>query len=181
MLNKIDAFFLDRYQKFAHRFQRLTGKTNFWIAAKLRLLIATRFALEIILTVYHIDPRWLHHFDIQPFRSGWELWFYFCSGAFILRHGLFCWRTQEAEAFRRLERGLGNDLRVNPITRFLRFAFLLCIPLWVADLFFGVMSISLPLFLSIMYLEACDPLPPCRGKIREWIEAMGFAPAPCNC
>ena len=28
---------------------------------------------------------------------------------------------------------------------------------------------------AVLYLLACDPLPPCEGKVREWIR--GLAPA----
>jgi hypothetical protein len=30
----------------------------------------------------------------------------------------------------------------------------------------------------VLYVLACDPLPPCVGKVREWLRGLVHAPAP---
>jgi hypothetical protein len=50
-------------------------------------------------------------------------------------------------------------------------------PLWFAYVTLGSAFVLLTLVLIILttvvlYVLACDPLPPCPGKVREWLRGM---------
>jgi hypothetical protein len=73
----------------------------------------------------------------------------------FLTEGAWYWKKKEERAFNRLSVGLANPLKRRYLFRY--FVLVMC---W-ADLYL------LAMFLYT-FLETCDPLPPCQGKVKEW-------------
>ena len=110
----------------------------------------------------------------------------FCGAVFfVLTRTIFrlSIEVSETEAYRRLAKGLRNPRRFRDVQ--LRIAFLtlsvvLSYPSWFAYITVGLRFVVLTealiiLTTVVLYVLACDPLPPCAGKVREWLRAM--APA----
>ena len=91
----------------------------------------------------------------------------------------------ENGAFHRVAKGLRNPRRIrDPV---LRTSFLtLSAVLWYPIGFVYLTARSAVVLLTyslivlttvILYVLACDPLPPCTGKVREWLRRSTAAPA----
>jgi hypothetical protein len=91
----------------------------------------------------------------------------------------------EAEAYRRVAKGLRNPRRVRDAqlrVSFLTLSVVLTGPLWFA---WRTLHVQLPLLTAalillttfLLYTLACDPLPPCAGKVREWLASGGVVRA----
>jgi hypothetical protein len=91
----------------------------------------------------------------------------------------------ETAAYRRVAKGFMNPRRVRDAvlrTSFLTLSILLCYPI-----VFVYINLRLPVVLlsyslivlttAVLYLLACDPLPPCAGKVREWLGRRAAVPA----
>jgi hypothetical protein len=91
--------------------------------------------------------------------------------------------ASETEAYRRVAKGLRNPRRIRDAQ--LRIAFLtlsvvLFYPLWFAyialHLRFVLLTDALIILTTVvLYVLACDPLPPCASRVREWFR--GTTPA----
>jgi hypothetical protein len=91
--------------------------------------------------------------------------------------------TSENNAYRRVTKGLRNPRRVRDAS--LRIVFLtMSLLLWYPVSFvyinlrlpIPVLSYSLIILTTVvLYLLACDPLPPCAGKLRQWIHGLAVA------
>jgi len=167
-MNHIDLFILDMTEWACRKFQLLTGKTNVWLAVQLT---------NLSIIVYFV---WAGLYFWST-----ELWLrilvaLFCGGVFYaLTQTIFKVSIEEyeANAYRRVAKGFRNPRRVRDAQ--LRMSFMtLAILLWypVALVYFNlrVRIVLLSYFLVLLttvllYLLACDPLPPCAGKVREWI------------
>jgi hypothetical protein len=89
----------------------------------------------------------------------------------------------EVAAFRRVARGFRNPRRVRDVP--LRIAFLTLSLFLYYPIVFVYINLRLHLVLLsyalivlttvVLYLLACDPLPPCVGRVREWLR--GTAPS----
>lgn len=88
-MRRLDEWFLHRVERFCHRFQRWTGKTNFWLAKLACLPVASTMAL------YPLD----YWFDILPEKAQSPFWTVFGSGAVVAFLVLM-------EALRRIEEPL---------------------------------------------------------------------------
>jgi hypothetical protein len=171
----VDSAVLDLTERICRRFQVWTGRTNVWLAFQLT---------NLSIVIYFI----------------WAAGLYFVSGSLALRVfvAVFCGavffaltrtifkvpiEASEAEAYRRVAKGLRNPRRMRDAQ--LRIAFLtlsvvLCYPLWLAyitlHLRFVLLTDALIILTTVvLYVLACDPLPPCASKVREWLR--GMAPA----
>jgi hypothetical protein len=172
----IDAALLDFTERCCRRSQRLTGKTNVWLAVQLtNLSIMLYFA-------------WASAF--LPFLGSRLriVIVVFCIGLFYaLTQTVFKVpiETAENDAFHRVARKARNPRRVRDVP--LRISFLtLCALLSGPSLFltmgFGLhvvfIGYSLIVFTTaVLYLVACDPLPPCRGTVRAWLSRSQPIPA----
>jgi hypothetical protein len=168
----VDSAVLNVTEQMCRRFQEWTGRTNVWLAFQLT---------NLSIVIYFI----------------WAAGLYFVSAALVLRifvalvcGGVFFVLTRtifkvsieasEAEAYRRVAKGLRNPRRIRDAQ--LRIAFLtltvvLSYPLWFAYLTLRLRLLLLTealilLTTVVLYLLACDPLPPCAGKVKEWLRAM---------
>ena len=179
----IDQALLNIVEWCCRRVQVLTGRTNVWLALQLtNLSIVVYFAG---VGVYLMSSR------VWP-RIGLSL---FCAGLlYVLTQTVFKVPIEvyESHAYRRVAKGLRNPRRVRDLplrVAFLTLSLVLIYPL--AFLYLNPPALSslqlrvplvLPLSYSlivlttvILYLLACDPLPPCAGSLRGWLR--GSAPA----
>jgi hypothetical protein len=171
----VDSAVLNVTEWMCRRFQTWTGRTNVWLAFQLT---------NLSIVVYFI----------------WVTGLYLISGSLALRAfvGLFCGgvffvltrtifktsiEASESEAYRRVSKGLRNPRRVRDAQlriAFLTLAVVLSYPLWFAYLLLGsrlvlLTAVLIILTTVILYVLACDPLPPCPGRVRDWLR--GIAPA----
>jgi hypothetical protein len=168
----VDSAVLDLTEWMCRRFQTWTGRTNVWLAFQLT---------NLSIVVYFI----------------WAAGLYLVSGDLVLRVfvAMFCGavfvaltrtifkvpiETSETEAYQRVARGLRNPRRVRDAQ--LRIAFLtlsvvLSCPLWFAymtlHLHFVLLTDALIILTTVvLYVLACDPLPPCAGTVKERLRGM---------
>jgi hypothetical protein len=171
----IDSAILGLTERVCRRFQMLTGRTNVWLAAQLtNLSIIVYFAWAILVS-------WRAALAL---RVSVVL---FCAGLlYVLSQTVFkvSIEAYEAAAYRRVAKGLRNPRRVRDAVlriSFLILCFALVYPLLLAYIFLQVSIVVLMYSLIVLttvvlYLLACDPLPPCTGKIRAWLRGW-VAPA----
>ena len=162
----IDSALLDLTERICHKIQTLTGRTNVWIAFQLTNLSVIVYFVWVALYLPNLPLYW----RIPAALS--------CGGILIaLSQSVFkvSVDTSVNNAYRRVEKGLRNPRRVRDAP--LRLAFLtLSIALLFPLLFIFVMVRS-PLALLgyllvglttvVLYLLACDPLPPCRVRLTD--------------
>jgi hypothetical protein len=171
-MTSIDSAILTITERLCRRFQLWTGRTNVWLAFQL-----TNLSI-VIYFIWVMGLYWLSG-DVV-FRVFVAL---FCGGVFIvLTQTLFKTSIDSAEAaaYRRVAKGLRNPRRMRDVQ--LRIAFLilsivLFFPLSFAYFFLHSRVILLTealiiLTTAVLYLLACDPLPPSPGKVKEWLRGM---------
>jgi hypothetical protein len=164
----IDSTLLDATEWFCRKFQVLTGRTNLWLAFQLTNLSVVVYFVWAGLYFVSSD------LVIRLFLAA------FCGGLlYLLTQTLFkdSIETHEANAYRRVARGLRNPRRLRDAM--LRFSFLtLCVMLWypVYLVYFSlhlhivILTYSLVVLTTlVLYLLACDPLPPCEAKVTQWV------------
>ena len=171
----VDSAVLNFTEWFCRRFQTWTGRTNVWLAFQLT-------NLSIVLYFIWVAVLYLLTGDLA-LRIFVGL---FCGGVFfVLTRTVFRTSIEAAEtaAYQRVAKGLRNPRRVRDVQ--LRIAFftlsiVLSYPLWLAYVTLRVRFVLLTdaliiLTTMILYVLACDPLPPCASRVRVWLRAM--APA----
>ena len=168
----VDSAVLNLTERMCRRFQTLTGRTNVWLAFQLtNRSIVVYFGWVAGLYLLSVD------LVLRVFVA------LFCGGVcFVLTRTIFKVSIEEAEAeaYRRVAKGLRNPRRIRDAQ--LRIAFLtlsvvLALPLWIAyiggHLRFVVLTETLIILTTgVLYLLACDPLPPCVGTVRERLRGM---------
>ena len=171
----VDSAVLDLTERLCRRFQLWTGRTNVWLAFQLtNLSIVVYFTWVAVLY-------WLS--GMLALRVFVAL---FCSGVFVmLTRTIFkvSIEASETQAYKRVARGLRNPRRLRDAqlrVAFLSLSVLLAAPLWIAYTALGVRFMLLTealavLTTAILYLLACDPLPPCEGRVTEWVRSLSPA------
>jgi len=180
----IDSALLNLTEAFCRKFQRLTGRTNVWLAFQL-----TNFSIVVYFIwggLYVFGSRGLSRILVALL----------CGGVlYLLTQTIFKVPVEslEAHAYSRVAKGFRNPRRVRDAL--LRIAFLtaslmLLVPAVFAFLYFRSLIVPLGYLLVVattvvLYLLACDPLAPCMGRVSEWIRSLvpGLArraPAPVN-
>jgi len=179
----IDGFILDLTERLCQRFQELTGKTNVWIAVQLT---------NLSIIVYFFSAAF--YFPLLP-----SLWWrlavaLFCATVLyalsqtVLKESI---KTAESNAYTRVAKGLRNPRRLRDAP--LRISFLLMSVLMLyllvfvyvlrrftpqllpyrAPVYIALLSYSLiALTTVLLYVIACDPLPPCVSKVRVWLRGV---------
>jgi hypothetical protein len=170
----IDSALLNLTERCCRWFQRLTGRTNVWLAVQLtNLSIIVYFVWAA--AFFQIATPWM--------RLAIGL---FCAALFYgLTQTIFKVPIEmtERNAFNRVAKGLRNPRRVRDVllrVSFLTLSLFMLTPSLVLYLYFrlqiAALSYSLIVLTTVvLYLLACDPLPPCPGKVWEWLR--GAAPA----
>jgi hypothetical protein len=170
----IDSAILDLTEWFCRKFQVLTGRTNVWLAVQLT---------NLSIIVYFV---WAGLYFLSSDVGARIALGLFCSGLlYVLTQTIFKEPIEayENNAYRRVAKGLRNPRRIRDAL--LRISFLtLSIVLFYPVLFVYtnlhvrvvLLTYSLIVLTTVvLYLLACDPLPPCAGKVREWLR--GSAPS----
>ena len=166
----IDSVVLTLTERTCRKFQRLTGKTNVWLAVQLT---------NISIVLYFV---WAGVYSWTSDAAPRFLVWVFCSALlYALSQTIFkvSIEAYELEAYRRVANGLRNPRSVRDAL--LRTSFLtLCIALWYPIVLVYVnlrvhavlLSYALVVLTTVvLYLLACDPLPPCPGKLKAWVRA----------
>jgi uncharacterized membrane protein len=164
----IDSAILNATEYVCRKFQVLTGRTNVWLAGQL-----TNLSI-VVYFVWAAMYFWTADIELRIFVG------IFCAGLiYALAQTIFKESIEDSEsnAYRRVARGYRNPRRVRDAQ--LRTSFLtLAVLLWYPSVFvylnlklhIVLLSYALILLTTILlYLLACDPLPPCVGKVREWL------------
>lgn len=170
----IDSAVLDVTEWLCRKFQVLTGRTNIWVAFQLtNLSIVLYFVAAGLYLV--TGPRLITRIALAIF----------CGGLlYLLPRTIFRESVElyEKAAYQRVARGLRNPRRVRDSQlRILLLVLSLLLPAPIAFVYAQARAV-VPLTYSlivlttiVLYLLACDPLPPCTGKVGEWLR--GLAPA----
>ena len=170
----IDSAILNLTEWLCRRFQLLTGRTNVWLAVQLT---------NLSIIVYFV---WAGvYFWSRDVAARIALGL-FCSGLlYVLTQTIFKVPIEayENDAYRRVAKGFRNPRRVRDAR--LRISFLTLSFVLFYPILFVYMNLRAPrAFLTyslivlttvVLYLLACDPLPPCAGKLTEWLR--GSAPS----
>ena len=172
-MQRLDARIIEWLEKWCHKFQRLTGKTHYLILQILLIFtgmstlamglgIAPGFEVSILNIIFGIT--------------------YLLPAFFI--------NAIEAEALERVRKGVANPYKLkHPRSRLtVLFMNIVCL-LFLLMMIFGLVTpqpaekyttsvIFGGVFANVtfwalalaLYLMACDPLPPCESKIKEWLK-----------
>lgn len=182
----IDSVLLNLIEHSCRGFQRLTGRTNVWLAVQLTNLSIVVYFVWAGLYALNVDV------ELRIIAA------IFCVAlVYVLTQTIFKTpvETYEMAAYQRVARGLRNPRRIRDAL--LRTSFLtLCLVLAYPVLFVymnlpgltglkpGTTNLVILSYLLILlttvvlYLLACDPLPPCSGKVRDWIRRLFLSRVP---
>ena len=168
----IDSFILNLVERSCRQFQRLTGRTNVWLAVQLTnisIIVYFVWAVVYSLSISEIAPRLFVAL--------------FCSALlYVLTQTIFKEPIEayEMAAYRRVAKGFRNPRRVRDVL--LRISFLTLSLFLYYPIFFVYIHLRLHVVLLsyvlivlttvVLYLLACDPLPPCPGRVREWFRRL---------
>jgi hypothetical protein len=185
----IDAALLDLTERLCQRFQELTGQTNVWIAVQLTNLSIIVYFLSAAI-----------YFPFVPTLGGRIGVGLFCATVlYALTQTVFkeSIKTAEGNAFARVAKGLRNPRRLRDAPLRISFLMMSVLMLYMVafvyvlrraapqsvayrvSVYVALLSYSLiALTTVLLYVIACDPLPPCAGKVRIWLAkfAPTFAP-----
>jgi hypothetical protein len=176
MFQKIDWFFLSHFEKgVCHPLQRLTGETNYYYAGLCSFLIV----FTSLGVYFDIFPKELvgENSLILDRDHPTRFWI----GVFIFtNYFALVWKMSETYAYDRISHGLANPNKVNLLYRFIRLNSIITTPFFVLlpipgiQIYDKVFNLLLTLFI---FLVACDPLPLCTGKVKEWLKSFVRKPA----
>jgi hypothetical protein len=168
----VDSALLNLTERLCRRLQVLTGRTNVWLAFQLT---------NLSIVIYFV---WLGMVYVVSEMLGLRIFVLAVCGSvlFMLSKTLFreSVEASEADAYRRVARGLMNPRRLRDAQlriSFLSLSVLLTAPLLVAYVRFqmtlALLTYSLVVMTTLLlYVLACDPLPPCPGKVVEWVRGL---------
>ena len=167
-MSYIDSMVLNLTERSCRQFQRLTGRTNVWLAVQLT---------NLSIIVYFVWAAMFSWSSGVPSRIFVGL---FCGGLlYVLTQTIFKVPVEvyENDAYRRVAKGYRNPRRVRDALlriSFLTLSVVLCYPVLFVyvNLHLHVVLLSYLLVVlttGVLYLLACDPLPPCAGKVKEWL------------
>lgn len=170
----IDNGLLNATERLCRRFQVLTGRTNVWLAAQLTNLSIIVYFVGA--AVYLLSSRYT-----LPVGIGLGV---FCATLMyvlsqtVLRVPI---ETHETSAYRRVAKGLRNPrrLRDEPLRiAFLTLSVVMLYPVVFVSLYLQrsvvfLLSYALILLTTVvLYVLACDPLPPCPGTLPAWLRGL---------
>jgi hypothetical protein len=170
----IDTALLDMTEWLCRRFQIWTGRTNVWLAAQLTNACIILYFLWV--------AAYFQSFG-GPVRIAIGV---FCAGLlYVLTQTVFKESIELSEkfAYRRVANGFRNPRRVRDAL--LRISFLNFAILWpflMAAINVRVqvplLNLGYPLIVLttvVLYVLACDPLPPCPGRVKEFLRGFAFS------
>jgi hypothetical protein len=167
----IDSVLLNLTERSCRRFQLLTGRTNVWLAVQFtNLSIIVYFVWAVMIS------------SIADTTTRTLIVLFCCGLLYVLTQTLFkeSIESYELNAYRRVAKGFRNPRRVRDAL--LRISFLtLTFVLWYPIVFvytrlrlnFVLLTYTLIVLTTVvLYLLACDPLPPSPGKLKQWIRGL---------
>ena len=162
----VDSALLDLTERICHKIQTLTGRTNVWIAFQLTNLSVIVYFVWVVLYLPTLPPSW----RIPVALSAGGILIALSQSVFKVSVD-----ASVSNAYRRVAKGLRNPRRVRDAP--LRLAFLTLSIVLLFPLSFLFVMVRSPVALLgyllvglttvVLYLLACDPLPPCRGRLTE--------------
>ena len=178
-MTRVDSAVLNLAEGLCQRFQLLTGRTNVWLALQLTNLSIIVYFVWAGLQFLSSDPATRVVIGV------------FCGGLlYVLTQTVFKVPIEayENSAYRRVASGFRNPRRVRDLLLrilFLTLTFALLWPIVSVYVFYPFLLayVSLHMYMVVLtyslvvlttvvlYLLACDPLPPCAGKVTEWLRA----------
>jgi hypothetical protein len=177
----IDLVVLHLIERSCRGFQRLTGRTNVWLAVQLTNLSIVVYFVWAGLYALNVDV------ELRVVAA------IFCVAlVYVLTQTIFKTpiETYETAAYQRVARGLRNPRRIRDAllrTSFLTLCLVLAYPVLFVYVNLPTLAVGLKpdttnlvllsyllivLTTVVLYVLACDPLPPCVGKVREWMRAL---------
>jgi hypothetical protein len=168
----IDAAVLNVTERVCRWFQRMTGRTNVWLAFQLT---------NLSIVVYFVWAGMQFLRSPGPYRLVLAM---FCGGLlYLLTQTLFKVPVESYEnsAYQRVAKGLRNPRRLrDALLRipFLTLSVFLFYPVLLVYLYFPYRLVAVLTYVLIvlttivLYLLACDPLPPCPGRVKEWVRGL---------
>lgn len=173
----VDAAILNAVEALCRKFQTLTGRTNLWLAVQLTNLSIIVYFVWIPVSFWgsRIVPRVV----LALFCGG----LLFVLTQTVLKEPI---EAYEHSAYRRVAKGLRNPRRVRDAVlriSFLWLSLVLYYPVFIAYRTLGEPMVLLGYSLLVLttvvlYLLACDPLPPCEGRVRVWLRGAARSPVP---
>lgn len=175
MLEKLDNFILAGCTKFSHWFQRLTGRTNYFLAK-----------IGLILTVASISVSVISYvLPILPIKR--PLWFVFLLGLIAIFEIGRMTKLDKAEknamsSAEQTKPFFNNTGKVDRMIWFFLSGWSIIVTSTVTPIsvFVIIDSCFFPVGLLIFhYFIEVNPLPPCKSKIKEFSESISafFSPA----
>jgi hypothetical protein len=188
----IDAAVLNGVERLCHLIQRWTGRTNVWLAIQL-----TNLSIVVYFVWAAGVYSWAGDFGTRLFIAVGCVALLYLLTQTIFKDSI---EAHENSAYRRVAKGLRNPRRVRDLQLRISFLTLSVLMLWVSmayrlvleyvplayrvrpgglNMHVQLILLSFVLILlttAVLYLLACDPLPPCTGKVREWIGALTWKP-----
>ena len=178
-MTRVDSAVLNLAEGLCQRFQLLTGRTNVWLALQLTNLSIIVYFVWAGLQFLSSDPATRVVIGV------------FCGGLlYVLTQTVFKVPIEayENSAYRRVASGFRNPRRVRDLLLrilFLTLTFALLWPIVSVYVFYPFLLsyVSLHMYMVVLtyslvvlttvvlYLLACDPLPPCAGTVTEWLRA----------
>ena len=164
----LDLGLLDLFEQGCRAFQRLTGKTNVWLGVQLTNLSIVVFFAWAAMYAWGTE---LHEQVLVAL---------FCAGLlYLLTQTVFKEPIEayENNAYRRVANGLRNPRRIRDAP--LRISFLTLSVVLSYPILFVYVTLRLHVVLLsyilivlttvVLYLLACDPLPPCPAAVKRWV------------
>jgi hypothetical protein len=169
----VDSFILNVIERCCRAFQLLTGRTNVWLAVQLT---------NLSVVVYFIWAGlyfWTRDLTPRIFVG------LVCGGVlYVLTQTVFkvSIEASENDAYRRVMRGLRNPRRVRDAMLRISFLTLSCMLAYPIAFVYTQLHLKavlltyslIVLTTLLLYVIACDPLPPAREQVTEWLP--GSAP-----
>lgn len=166
----IDSVLLNLIERSCRGFQRLTGRTNVWLALQLT-------NLSIIIYFVWVGLWSLIDFQLRVAAATFCVVLVYALTQTVFKTPI---ETYEMAAYQRVARGLRNPRRLRDAP--LRTSFLTLCLFLAGPVLFVYVNLRIPLILLtyvlillttiVLYLLACDPLPPCVGRVREWMRGL---------
>jgi len=166
-----DSAVLDSTEWVCRRFQVLTGKTNVWVAVQLTNLSIVVYFVWAAMSFWNTDG--VTRTIVGLFCGG----LLYALSQTVLKEPI---EAYEKSAYLRVAKGLRNPRRIRDVlmrTSFLTLSLILFAPVWYAYAHLRVPVVLLTYSLItlttvLLYVLACDPLPPCTGKVRTWVGGL---------
>jgi len=167
-MSYVDSALLNLTGWLCRRFQVLTGRTNAWVAVQLTHLSIVVYFVWAAVYFWNTDV---------VLRTAVAL---FCGALlYTLSQTLLKVPIEayENSAYHRVGKGLRNPRRVHDAllrTSFLTLSIVLLYPVVLVFIHgrapIVLLTYSLIVLMTVvLYVLACDPLPPCGGRVWEWV------------